>query len=36
MVEGDEGLGDERPMTMVASGPEVIQRLVRFAATLED
>lgn len=36
MVEGDEGLGDELPMTMVAGGPEVIRRLVRFAATLED
>ncbi|WP_230772501.1 hypothetical protein [Sphingomonas sp. Leaf4] len=36
MVEGDEGLGEDLPMTMVTGGPDTIQRLVRFAATLED
>lgn len=36
MVEGDEGLGDELPMEMVTGSPDVIGRLVRFAATLED
>lgn len=36
MVEGDEGLGDDLPMTMVTGGPEEIRRLVRFAGTLED
>lgn len=35
MVEGDEGLGDERPTDMVRGGAEVIERLVRFASTLE-
>lgn len=36
MVEGDEGLGDERPMGMVKGGPKTVERLVRFASTLED
>ena len=36
MVEGDEGLGDERPMNMVTGGPETVDRLIRFARTLED
>ena len=35
MVEGDEGLGDERPTDMVKGEAEAIQRLVRFASTLE-
>lgn len=34
MVAGDEGLGDEQPM--VIGGVEKIERLVRFASTLED
>ena len=36
MVDGDEGLGDERPMDMVKGGPKVVERLVRFASALED
>ena len=36
MVEGDEGLGDERPMDMITGGPGTVERLVRFARTLED
>lgn len=36
MVDGDEGLGDQRPMDMVKGGPREIERLVRFASTLED
>lgn len=36
MVEGDEGLGDERPMDMVKEGLPVVDRLVRFVSTLED
>lgn len=36
MVEGDEGLSAERPIDMVKSGPKIIERLVRFASTLED
>lgn len=35
MVEGDEGLGDERPTDMVKGRAEAIERLVRFASTLE-
>lgn len=36
LVEGDEGLGDERPTDMVNGGPQMVERLVRFASTLED
>ena len=36
MVDGDEGLGDERPKDMVKGGAETIKRLARFASTLED
>ncbi len=35
MVEGDEGLGDERPTDMVKGGAKTIERLIRFASTLE-
>jgi hypothetical protein len=36
MVDGDEGLNDEAPTSMVNGGAEAIARLVRFASTLED
>lgn len=36
MVDGDDGLGDERPIEMVKGGKDAIDRLVRFARTLED
>jgi len=36
LVDGDEGLGGARPMEMIRSGPDTIDRLVRFARTLED
>lgn len=35
MVDGDEGLGDERPTDMIKGGAEAMERLVRFASTLE-
>jgi hypothetical protein len=35
MVAGDEGLGDEQPVAMLKGGPETVERLVRFASTLE-
>ena len=35
MVEGDEGLGDERPIDMLKGDPETVRRLVRFAAKSE-
>lgn len=36
MVDGDEGLGGEQPISMVKGNAETIKRLVRFASTLED
>lgn len=36
MVEGDDGLGDERPVEMIRRDAETVQRLVRYVATLED
>ncbi len=35
LLDGDEGLGDERPTDMIKGGAEAMQRLVRFASTLE-
>lgn len=35
MVDGDEGLGDERPMDMLKGGAAAFDRLVRFAGKLE-
>ena len=36
MVEGDEGLGEERPIEMIKRGTDAVERLARFAGTLED
>ncbi len=36
MVDGDDGLGDERPVDMLKGSADAIDRLVRFASTLED
>lgn len=36
LVDGDEGLGDERPADMLNASPDKVERLVRFARTLED
>jgi hypothetical protein len=36
LVEGDEGLGNENPMDMVKGAPGTVDRLGRFARTLED
>lgn len=36
MVDGDEGLGDDRPMDMVKGTSDTVERLVRFARALED
>lgn len=36
LVNGDEGLGDERTMDMLKGPPDAIDRLVRFARKLED
>jgi len=36
MVASDEGLGDEQPIDMIKGGTKTIERLVRFASTLED
>ena len=36
MVEGDEGLGDELPMNMLKGDATTLDRLVRFAAKLEE
>lgn len=35
MVDGDDGLGDERPMDMLKGDAETIGRLLRFASKLE-
>ena len=36
MVAGDVGLGNEQPISMIKGGFKAIERLVRFASTLED
>lgn len=36
LVEGDAGLGDDRPIELIKSGPDSVERLARFARTLED
>lgn len=36
LVAGDEGLGDEQPITMIKGDRETVERLLRFASTLEN
>jgi hypothetical protein len=36
LVEGDDGLGDDRPIDLIRGGLDSVQRLARFARTLED
>jgi len=36
LVEGDEGLGPDRPIDLIKAGPEDLARAARFARTLED
>lgn len=36
IVDGDEGLGEERPEDMLKGSAEAIERLTRFAGVLED
>lgn len=36
MVEGDEGLGPDRPMDLIGGGRDALARAVRFARTLTD
>lgn len=36
LIEGDEGLGTDRPIALLDGGPDAIARLVRFARTLDD
>ena len=36
MVDGDEALGDERPMDMVKGSAKAVERVVRFASALQD
>lgn len=36
LVDGDEGMGDDRPMDLVKGGPDAVKRVASFARTLED
>jgi len=36
LVEGDEGLGADRPLALLDGGPQAVERLARFVRTLDD